>query len=351
MTEHEQHILDEYREQKPQFELLAQHAEQLLNTAVQKSKAQVYGIIHRIKEQNSLAGKLHRKGDKYTSLSDITDILGFRIICYFADDVDAIAQAVAESFDIDWENSIDKRHALDINSFGYMAVHYICSIKKDAPLPEELKNKRFEVQMCSLLQHAWAVMNHDLGYKTKFGIPQAVSRDFSRLAGLMEIADEHFSRIRDTVSSYTEDVHQKIVNDTSSEIPIDAVSLAEYMKYSHKMRSFLNKIAEDCHAEIFDDTPENYIEQLAWLHKTKLGDIQKMLEENGSLAERIAQKTLSEYELDIFAASVGLRALCHAELITKCFSEQQASEFFMLSLNNKERSLQHAKELLNEYKA
>ena len=175
MTEHEQHILDEYREQKPQFELLAQHAEQFLNTAVQKSKAQVYGIIHRIKEQNSLAGKLHRKGDKYTSLSDITDILGFRIICYFADDVDAIAQAVAESFDIDWENSIDKRHALDINSFGYMAVHYICSIKKDAPLPEELKNKRFEVQMCSLLQHAWAVMNHDLGYKTKFGIPQAVS--------------------------------------------------------------------------------------------------------------------------------------------------------------------------------
>ena len=77
--------------------------------------------------------------------------------------------------------------------------------------------------------------------------------------------------------------------------------------------------------------------------------IQDKFEEENENSLR--QKTLSEYELDIFAASVGLRALCHAELITKGFSEQQASEFFMLSLNNKERSLQHAKELLNEYKA
>ncbi len=349
MTAHEQQILNEYREQKPQFEQLAQTADQILNAAVAKSGAQVYGIIHRVKEQNSLAGKLHRKGDKYTSLSDITDILGFRIICYFADDVDAIAQAVSDAFDIDWDNSIDKRNVLDVNSFGYMAVHYICSLKDDGSVPAELKGKRFEVQMCSLLQHAWAVMNHDLGYKTKFGIPQAVSRDFSRLAGLMEIADEHFSRIRDTVSTYTEDVHQKIVTDASSDIPIDAVSLAEYMKYSHKMRSFLDQIAQTCHAEIFDDTPENYIEQLSWLHKTKLGDIQAMLEENGPLASRIAQKTLSEYELDIFAASVGLRCLCHAELIAKGFSLQQAADFFNLSLNNKERALQHAKELLDTY--
>ena len=338
--------LEQYRTQKSLFEQIEEIAVEKISGAVKSSSVPVYGINHRIKAEKSLAGKLERKGDKYTSLSDITDILGIRVICYFSDDVDTVADSVEKLFDVDWKESIDKRKILDINSFGYLSVHYICSLRDDGSIPKELLNKRFEVQMCSLMQHVWAVMDHDLGYKTKFGVPRAVSRDFSRLAGLLEIADEHFMRIRDTVANYTEEVHTKIMNDDANDIRIDSVSLGEYMRYSRNMRSFLEQIAKLCNAEIYDDSAESYLEQFAWLKKETLGDLQKMLEEDAPLALQMAEETLGQMDLDIFSSTAALRFLCRAELVLKGYSREQAKEFFYISTKDASRAERYANEVI-----
>ena len=63
----------------------------------------------------------------------------------------------------------------------------ICSLPKDKGYPEELTEYTFEIQFRTVLQHAWAEIEHDLGYKTEFGIPLDVRREFSRVAGLLEI--------------------------------------------------------------------------------------------------------------------------------------------------------------------
>ena len=182
MNAKEQLIMEEYREAKPDFERLEKEVAAILQDIADSCNIQIYAINHRIKEEKSLAGKLERKGDKYSSLSDITDILGTRVVCFFSDDVDKLAAQVEKRFEVDWNESIDKRKYLNVNTFGYLSVHYICSLKADGKYAPELLNKRFEVQMCSLMQHIWAVMEHDLGYKTKFGVPTAVKRDFFRLA-------------------------------------------------------------------------------------------------------------------------------------------------------------------------
>ncbi|MCR5699101.1 MAG: hypothetical protein K6G52_05590 [Treponemataceae bacterium] len=348
MNQKERTILETYKTQKSDFVKLEQIALKQVQKIVDECDVRIYTINHRIKEEKSLAGKLERKGEKYTTLLDITDILGLRIVCFFADDVDLVAKKVESVFDIDWEESIDKRKYLDIKSFGYLSVHYICSLKDDGTVPPELLKIRFEVQMCSLLQHVWAVMEHDLGYKTKFGVPAAVSREFSRLAGLLEIADEHFSRIRDKVSIYTTQVHQKIVEDNAADIPIDLVSLEEYMRYSKSMSSFLENISKTCHAEILNESPENYLNQLAWLKKETLGDLQNMLVEDSELAMQMIEKTLAVTDLDIFSSTVALRFLCRAELIIGGYTEKQAADFFYLSTKDKQRSLRYAKELFSD---
>lgn len=349
MTLAENKILAEFRVRKETIARIETSVLEKINELVKNCGIMVYAINHRIKEEGSLQKKLERKGDKYASLSDITDILGFRIVCFFADDVDKIAQQVVDTFNVDWSNSIDKRKILDSTSFGYLALHYICSIKDGEGIPADFKNFRFEVQMCSLLQHAWAVMEHDLGYKTKFGVPNAVLRDFSRLAGLLEIADEHFSRIRDTVASYTEQVHQKIVEDNAGDVRIDSVSLNEYMRYNKSMRAFLQSIADYGNLDFFDASADVFLEQLSWLKKKTIGDLQQMLSDNIDLARRMAQKELSESGFDIFASTISLRYLCQAELLRQDYSEKQAAEFFYLSSKNKEKAARYAQALFEKW--
>ena len=180
-------IMEEYREQKANFVELGNVVSDLLRNIVKDNNIEVLAVEHRVKAEQSLAGKLELKGDKYTSLEDITDILGTRIICFFSDDVDKVADNIQKYFDIDWENSVDKRAQLRPDAFGYLSLHYICSLPNNGKYPKELCGKKFELQIRSILQHTWAAINHDLGYKSDFGIPKRITRDFSRIAGYIEV--------------------------------------------------------------------------------------------------------------------------------------------------------------------
>ena len=184
-----------------------------------------------------------------------------------------------------------------------------------------------------------------MGYKSDFGVPRIVVRRFARIAGLLEIADDEFVRVRDDVTMYTEDIRQMIINDKAENVLIDTVSLKEYVLRSKNMRSFLAELASICSSEISEINPDNYIEQLRWLGKNTLGDMERLLEENHDLAMRLARNSLENTELDILSSSVGLRFLCRAELLNKKYSEDKAMEFFMLSTEDENRAKRMAKSL------
>ena len=169
------------------------------------------------------------------------------------------------------------------------------------------------------------------------------------LAGLLEIADEHFVRIRDSVASYTKSVHDKIINDDANSVAIDSVSLSEYMANSRNMQNFLTAVANLCEAEITPESPDSYLEQLAWLKICTIGELQQMLAENSSLALQMIRTTLAAADLDILSSTVALRFLCRAELIRRKCTQEQATDFFMLSTGKKERAMRYAQQLLAQY--
>ena len=145
---HAQAILEEYRQQRPVFAKMRETIPAQVRALFDEAGIVVASIESRVKEEKSLAGKLELKGAKYGSLADITDIFGMRIITFYVDDVDKVASVVERLFEVDWDNSVDKRKLHEVDRFGYMSLHYICR-HPDFPF-------RFEVQMRTILQHAWA---------------------------------------------------------------------------------------------------------------------------------------------------------------------------------------------------
>ncbi len=342
-------ILADFVRQRPDFVKLEGIVSELLRDGAKGSGILVDSIEHRVKSEKSLEGKLLKKGDSYQSIEDITDLLGARVICYFSDDVDKMGSLIEEMFVVDRENSSDKRSLHNADSFGYLSLHYICSLPEDKGYPEQTLGKKFEIQIRTILQHAWAAINHDLGYKTEFGVPREVVRAFARLAGLLEIADDEFARARDLIKNYTETTREKIMGDDADDVNVDIISLREYMMRNKKMRLFLDRLCDIEGSELTEAQPDSYIPQLKWLKIDTIGALQDCLEQNEDLAYALAERVLRGSELDILASNAALRFVLQAEVLKRGLPEAQVSEFIRLSAKDDTRALRQAKRLLATY--
>jgi hypothetical protein len=94
------------------------------------------------------------------------------------------------------------------------------------PLPARARG---EIQIRTLLEHTWAEIEHDLGYKSTEAVPHPVRRRFSRLAGLLELADSEFVEIRRTMVEYARDLRESLPM-TLEAVELDAVSLASMLE-------------------------------------------------------------------------------------------------------------------------
>ena len=305
---HSQAILEEYRKQRPVFKKMQETLPAQVRALLDEAGIVVASIESRIKEERSLAGKLALKGAKYESLADITDIFGMRIITFYTDDVDTVASAVDRLFEIDWDNSVDKRKLLEVDSFGYLSLHYVC---RSPGFPY-----RFEVQMRTILQHAWANMNHDTGYKSGVEIPVEYHRNMNRLAGMLELVDEQFSRIRTDINDYRRQVQSLVASGRLEEVTLDGDSYRSYLKL--KPFDALNRrIASLNQAEIQEVPLMPYLAVFKALGFHTLGDLADLIRDCGDAAYQIACGQIGLTDLDILSSSVGPQNLCIAYLLKK----------------------------------
>lgn len=319
LDSHSQLILDEYRQHVPVFEKMRAIVSQHLEECIHNNHLYVNAIELRVKTEESLAGKLELKGHKYRSLSDITDILGARVIAFYTDEVDKIAALMEKIFDVDWSNSVDKRKMLDLDRFGYMSLHYVCRIPQslyhDASCPE-LNEFRFELQMRTALQHAWATMYHDTGYKSGVEIPKEHLRNMNRIAGMLELADEQFSRIRMEITDYRRRVGALVENGDFSHVPLNGDTFRTYLQL-RPFKKLIEKIASINQAEIYEDNLMPYLNVLVNMHFQSLGEVKSLIREYSESAYQLALHQISGTDLDIVALSLALQNLCCVYVLSK----------------------------------
>ena len=301
MDLHTEMLLEEYREAIPVLERMQAQVLATLRDALHRNGIIVTAIETRIKSEESLTGKLALKGSKYATLSDITDLLGARIVTFYTDDVDRIAAVAEQLFEIDWNNSVDKRMLHQLDSFGYNSLHYICKLPG--------YDYRFELQLRTTLQHAWASINHDIGYKTGVEIPREYLRRINRLSGILEMADDEFSRIRTEITDYRRRVQQLVQNGKLDDVLLDGDTFNSYLQ-ARPFDSLNKRIAAINQAEIQEVPLIRYLRVFKALDCKTLGDIERLKKQYGENAYRLARHQLGNTDLDIISSAVGVQNIC-----------------------------------------
>ena len=169
-------------------------------------------IETRAKSVPSFAEKILRKRKLYLlpkgqlsadPLVRITDLCGGRVITQTSDQVQTVCRFIEEAFRIDRSNSEDVSQRLRPTEFGYRSVHYIVEIDPQklqeagvtVAAAAEIQGLNAEIQVRTLLEHAWADIGHEMTYKTELRVPDRIHRRFASLAAQLEEADRQFGML------------------------------------------------------------------------------------------------------------------------------------------------------------
>lgn len=301
----------------------------LIGEILTASNVKYHSVAARIKSRDSLRLKV-QSSTGYRSLSDITDVCGVRIITYFADEVDKVAKIIEEEFEIDREHSVDKRIALDPDRFGYLSLHYVA---KMPPTRLELRENRgfagcqVEIQIRSILQHSWAEIQHDLGYKSVRSVPRELQRRFSRLAGLLEIADGEFTAIREDFEKYEKQVRTDIRTAPES-VAIDLTSLRAFVEGSKAVRELDEKIASMMNAKLTRaKVNDSNVQQIVYVGFKTIGDIEQGLSSKAEIILRFARLWIAGEKYSDIGKGISLFYLCYIILGQRSSPEEITNYF------------------------
>jgi hypothetical protein len=85
-------------------------------------------------------------------------------------------------------------------------------------------------------------MYHDIGYKSDVEIPIEYQRNMTRLAGMLELADEQFSHIRKEINGYRRTVQSMVANGNFNEVPLNGDTFRSFLKL-RPFKKLADKIA------------------------------------------------------------------------------------------------------------
>ncbi|HUD46455.1 MAG TPA: hypothetical protein VMR33_06475 [Candidatus Baltobacteraceae bacterium] len=203
---HRLKAIAEYQKVRPSYEEFADVVRKILSEVFDARELRVHSIQARAKEIESFGRKVLEPSDigpeepRYPNpLTDITDLAGVRVITFFPRTLEEVGNFIRSEFNVT-EKSDKAQLLLEEEKFGYSSIHYLVRLKGNRT--ELLEYSRFkgllaEIQVRTILQHAWAEIEHDIQYKSVNTIPTSIRRRFMSLAGMLEIGDREFQAIQD----------------------------------------------------------------------------------------------------------------------------------------------------------
>ena len=236
--EHRRTAIEKYLRVRSRYEAFAGAVREILVQALAAKDILVNSIEARAKEPGSFGTKAEAQSEndpgapKYRNpLDEITDLAGVRIITFFPRTVESVDTCIREEFEV-LEHKDLRQILLQEERFGYQSEHYLVRLNcKRTALPEYNPHRGLiaEIQVRTILQHAWAEIEHDIQYKSSITIPNTIRRRFMALAGVLEIADREFQAIQDEDKEIKEKARSSVEEGILDQVEITADALQSYL--------------------------------------------------------------------------------------------------------------------------
>ncbi len=275
----------------PAYTKLERKLKDILSDFMDEVGVRTLPIEGRIKSFESFWRKAERK--KYKDpLTQIEDICALRIIYVYENDFARIHDKIEQEFKL---LEYGKRpNYKPIENIGYRSDHYILQLPKTwchAPDYRDLDNLKFELQVRTILMHAWASINHELAYKSQDQIPNILQNDMLNLSETLEDADKQIVQIRAAREQYRELIKKDNMAEFDATVPKDLDTLQAFLdfKWADRKREdwrtsdLLQNLSE---AKItFHDIVMSYEKTKDDLHRNEIEGKREGIIDKGGLAQ------------------------------------------------------------------
>lgn len=305
-------IIEDYRAQKELRHAFLKALKDDMRAHLKEHDIQFVDIPWRVKGESSLLRKVRKNPNTFKSISDVYDFCGLRVITYLREDIDKTIQVLGGRYQL---SELTVRAPTDPTQFGYSSHHGRIRFHQASEFHRRYEGLYAEIQVRTILQHAWAEIEHDLGYKNDLGIPPHLRRRFSLLAGLLEIGDREFDELRVAIRDYVEGLEKKSLGEWSA-ISIDTHSLSYFCEHNPRLKEAANEVRTAASAAPYDD--HDFLPNVAaleFLHIVSLNDLERLLKVNVETAVKIAVLHLAERGVQSQLADADLLdylAICEA---------------------------------------
>lgn len=184
--------------------------------------------IDRLKEKVIQRNQKKNYKSKRAIEKDIVDLAGIRVALYFTSEREIVGQVIEELFDIEETKTFPENpHKPKQNKrfSGYWATHYRVRLKKSEEIDKRFTSTVFEIQVASVLMHAWSEVEHDLVYKPFSGnLTEEELSILDEINGLVLTGEIALERLQKAITERTKQ---------QSEIT-DKYDLTNLMFYNYK---------------------------------------------------------------------------------------------------------------------
>lgn len=292
----------------------------LINSLVKRlGIVEVTKIEGRVKDKEECLKKFHRKYQNRLEAEErpyeirffMSDLIGIRIVCLYEDQIALLSQMLQQHFKIlDITDKISSVESTE-EVFGYKGLHMDLSLNDEmASLPKYLPyaDNSFEVQIRSLIQDAWSVLDHKIKYKKS--IPIDLKRRINILSALFELADREFMEIRNaTIELIQQETVAPIIEQSADTPKTEAPGGASITGKKLNAFNFL-RIAGHFFREFeFEDFKvDNFVNDILKLHKGfEKSDFHQCLDENLSIVKEFHEYFVAENPGKTFSPFTSIR--------------------------------------------